>query len=161
VEQLVSEKGVRMTLRDAWRGSARALKRETYALYLAYRDPRTPWYAKIVALSVVAYALSPIDLIPDPIPVLGHLDDLIIVPLGLALARRLIPEPVLAESRRAADALMKVNAPGKWVAACIVLVLWVMFAIVIGSFVWQALGRAGQVDPISRYHFFFETASPV
>src|SRR2546423_2275266 len=87
----------------AWKQQARRLKTETYALYLAYRDPRVPWYARLVAAGVVAYALSPIDLIPDFIPILGYLDDLILVPLGFALALRLIPAPVLAECRAAAE----------------------------------------------------------
>ncbi len=74
-----------------WKAVARRLKREVRALYLAYRDPRTPWYGRAFAAIVVAYALSPIDLIPDPIPVLGYLDDLILIPLGVALALRMIP----------------------------------------------------------------------
>jgi len=79
---------------ERWKARARQLKQETYALYLAYRDPRTPWYAKVLAGVVVAYAFSPIDLIPDPVPVLGYLDDLLLVPLGIALAIRVIPAPV-------------------------------------------------------------------
>ena len=75
------------------------LKAEVYALYLAYKDPRVPWYARIFAACVVGYAFSPIDLIPDPVPVLGYLDDLILIPLGVALAIRMIPEDVLAECR--------------------------------------------------------------
>ena len=78
---------------------ARRLKVEVYALYLAYKDPRVPWYARAFAAVVVAYAFSPIDLIPDPIPILGYLDDLVIIPLGVALAIRMIPPPVLAECR--------------------------------------------------------------
>src|SRR6478672_4265846 len=78
---------------------ARALRRDVHALYLAARDPRVPWYAKALAIAVAAYATSPIDLIPDFIPVLGYLDDLIIVPLGLALAIRLVPPHVLEECR--------------------------------------------------------------
>ena len=81
---------------------ARALKADIYALYLASRDPRVPRLAKVVAALTVGYALSPIDLIPDFIPLLGHLDDLVLVPLGLALAIRLIPRPILAEHRAAA-----------------------------------------------------------
>src|SRR3954469_24291635 len=88
----------------------RHLKSETYALYLAARHPRTPWYAKLFVAGVVAYALSPIDLIPDFIPVLGVLDDLILVPLGIAAAMKMIPPDVLAECRaRAAE----VAAAGK------------------------------------------------
>jgi len=81
---------------------ARALKTETYAIYLAARDARTPWYAKAIALGTVAYAISPIDLIPDFIPVIGYLDDLIIVPAGIALAVRLIPAEVMSEARETA-----------------------------------------------------------
>src|SRR5882672_9853477 len=87
-----------MTL-AAWRLRARALKLEVYALYLAYRDPRVPLPARILAACVAAYAFSPIDLIPDFIPVLGYLDDLILVPLGVWLALRMIPAPVMAECR--------------------------------------------------------------
>src|SRR6266542_4753040 len=78
---------------------ARRIKRDIYALYLAVRDPRTPWYAKVVAACVVAYALSPIDLIPDFIPVLGYLDDVIIVPAGILLTVRLIPTGLMEEFR--------------------------------------------------------------
>jgi uncharacterized membrane protein YkvA (DUF1232 family) len=78
---------------------ARYLKSETFALYLAARDPRTPWYAKLVVAGIVAYAFSPIDLIPDFVPVLGYLDDLVLIPAGIALAIRLVPDPVLMECR--------------------------------------------------------------
>src|SRR6188768_3565060 len=78
---------------------ARAIKRDVIALWLAARDPRVPWYAKAVAAAVAAYALSPIDLIPDFIPILGYLDDLLIVPLGIMAAVSLIPEPVMADLR--------------------------------------------------------------
>src|SRR5918999_619753 len=81
---------------------AARLKRELFALHLAARDPRTPWYAKVLVAGVVAYALSPIDLIPDPIPILGYLDDLLLLPLGIYLALKMIPEPVLAECRQKA-----------------------------------------------------------
>jgi uncharacterized membrane protein YkvA (DUF1232 family) len=82
---------------------ARHLKKETYALYFAYRDPRVPWYAKLLVAFVVAHTFSPIDLIPDFIPVLGYLDDLIITPLGLALAIKLIPAEVMTEARIKAE----------------------------------------------------------
>ncbi len=78
---------------------AQALEAETYSLYLAARDPRTPWAARLIVLLTVAYALSPIDLIPDFVPVLGYLDDLVIVPAGIALALRLIPAEVMTEAR--------------------------------------------------------------
>jgi len=85
-----------------WRERVRSWKREGYALYYAARDPRTPWLVKLVAGAVVAYALSPIDLIPDFIPVIGYLDDLLLLPLGIWLALRLIPRPVMEDARRRA-----------------------------------------------------------
>jgi uncharacterized membrane protein YkvA (DUF1232 family) len=102
---------------DGWKARARALKRDTYALYLACRDPRVPWYAKALAGAVVAYALSPLDLIPDCIPVVGYLDDLLLAPLGLALVLRLIPAPVMAECRREAAARLAAGSgrPRSWV----------------------------------------------
>src|SRR6185312_7259458 len=81
------------------RQHARAFKREVYAVYLAARDPRTPWYARVMAAAVVTYALSPFDLIPDFIPVLGYLDDLILVPAGIALVLHFIPPEVMTECR--------------------------------------------------------------
>jgi len=109
-----------------WRARVRELKIQVHALLLACRDPRTPWYAKALAALVAAYALSPIDLIPDFIPVLGQLDDLLLVPLGIALAVRLIPREVLADCRaraREADArpparpwLSMLLVAGAWLA---------------------------------------------
>jgi uncharacterized membrane protein YkvA (DUF1232 family) len=83
-----------------WKEAAQRLKREIQALYWAYQDPRTPWYARLLAVLIVAYALSPIDLIPDPIPVLGYLDDLLLLPLGIWLVLRWIPPEVMADAHR-------------------------------------------------------------
>ena len=105
------------------------LESEVYALYLAYEDPRVPWHARLFAALVVGYAFSPIDLIPDPIPVLGYLDDLLLAPLGIALAIKLIPPGVLAEHRAQAQ---KVAAEGKLInrtAAVVVVILWVSLAV--------------------------------
>jgi uncharacterized membrane protein YkvA (DUF1232 family) len=108
----------------AWRDRVAALKRETLALYLAARDPRTPWYARAVVAAVAAYALSPIDLIPDFIPVLGFLDDAVLLPLGIALAIRLIPADVIAECRaRAADAFAA-GRPVSRSAAFAIVAIW-------------------------------------
>ena len=90
-------------MKERLRVWARGITRDVHALYLAARDPRVPWYAKAAAIAVAAYALSPIDLIPDFIPVLGYLDDLIIVPLGILLAVRLVPEDLMAEFRASAS----------------------------------------------------------
>ncbi len=87
---------------DAWKTRVRALKIEAHALALAMKDPRVPWYARVLAAAVLAYALSPVDLIPDFIPVVGCLDDLVIVPAGLMLLRRMIPPKVLADTREQA-----------------------------------------------------------
>jgi uncharacterized membrane protein YkvA (DUF1232 family) len=103
---------------------ARGLKRDLIALYLAARDPRVPWPAKLVAACVAAYALSPIDLIPDFIPVLGYLDDLVLVPLGIALAIRLIP-PAIWEDLRASAAARTAARPTSRVGAAVIVVIWI------------------------------------
>jgi len=113
---------------ETWKQRAKALKRETYTLYLAYKDPRTPWYARLFTAVVVGYAFSPIDLIPDAIPVLGYLDDLILVPLGAALALRMIPAEVLAESREMAEAVMREGKPLNRTAAVVIIALWILLA---------------------------------
>ena len=105
---------------------AEALEADTYALYLAYRDPRTPWYARLLVAAVVIYAVSPIDLIPDFIPVLGLLDDLVIVPLGAALAIRMVPREVMADCRERAR---RATGPGasrrtRWLAGAVVVAIW-------------------------------------
>ena len=107
---------------------ARRLEAEVYALYLAYRDPRVPLYARVFAAIVVGYAFSPIDLIPDPIPVLGYLDDLVLVPLGVALAIRMIPAPVLDECRERAREVVASGKPVNRVAAAVVVAIWVALA---------------------------------
>lgn len=117
------------TLAGRLRGWAASLKRETYALYLAYRDPRVPLVARLFAAAVVAYAFSPIDLIPDPIPVLGYLDDLLIVPAGVWLALRLIPPTVMAESRAEAAAMLaRGERPVSRAAGVLIVALWVLVA---------------------------------
>jgi uncharacterized membrane protein YkvA (DUF1232 family) len=112
---------------EGWKQRARQLKTEVYALYLAYRDPRVSWPARIFAACVVAYAFSPIDLIPDPIPVLGYLDDLILIPLGVALARKMIPADVLAECRERARVEIA-GKPVNWAAAAVIVAVWLMLA---------------------------------
>lgn len=104
------------------------LKSETYALYFAARHPGTPWYAKLFVAGVVAYAFSPIDLIPDFVPVLGYLDDLFLIPLGITIALKLIPPSVLSECRARAREAMESGQPGNRVAAVVVIGIWVLLA---------------------------------
>ena len=109
---------------------ARNIRRDVHALSLASRDPRVPWYAKALALIVAGYALSPIDLIPDFIPVIGYLDDLIIVPLGIWLVVSLIPEEVMAEYR--AKAIEAGRRPRSKIAAIVVVAIWILALAVLG-----------------------------
>jgi len=113
------------------KGHARRLKRELTALYLAARDPRTPWYARLVALAVVAYALSPLDLIPDVIPIFGLLDDLVIVPIGFAIAIKLIPPEVLAEWRARAREERIQDIGISRLGAIMIVAVWLVVAAVI------------------------------
>lgn len=106
------------------------LKAEVYTMYLACKDPRVPLYARVFAACVVGYAFSPIDLIPDPIPVLGYLDDLVIVPLGVALAVRMIPQKVLDECREKAREEIAGGKPVNKVAAVVVVCVWLLLAFV-------------------------------
>jgi uncharacterized membrane protein YkvA (DUF1232 family) len=126
---------------EAWKERARQLKIETYAIYLAYRDPRVPWYARLFAACVVGYALSPIDLIPDPIPILGYLDDLVLVPLGVALALKMIPEHVMAECREKADQAMREGKVVNWKGAAVIVLMWVLLALLALTLVLRALIR--------------------
>ena len=107
---------------------ARTIKRDVLMLYLAAHDPRVPWYAKVVAACVAAYAFSPIDFIPDFIPVLGYLDDVIIVPLGIAPAIRLIP-PALREEHRCAAREQSQQRPTSYVGAAFILMMWLVTGI--------------------------------
>jgi uncharacterized membrane protein YkvA (DUF1232 family) len=123
---------------DRWKQWARVIKRDAHALYLAARDPRVPWYAKALAIAVAAYALSPIDLIPDFIPVLGYLDDLLIVPTGIALAVRLIPPDVMAEHRERATSAG--NRPVRRIAVAAIVGVWIL---AIGLTAWSATEYLG------------------
>lgn len=111
---------------------------ETLALYLASRDPRTPWYARLLVAAIVAYALSPIDLIPDFIPVIGYLDDLLLVPLGILLAIRLIPDEVLADCRKRAEAMQQ-KKPVSRIAAGIIILLWLLLAALLINWAYRSL----------------------
>ena len=117
-----------MTFLAELRQRAHRLQSEVLALWLAARHSGTPWPARLLVAAIVAYALSPIDLIPDFIPVLGYLDDLILIPLGVALAVRLIPAPVLVECRARARELVATGAPASRIAAVVIVVIWLALA---------------------------------
>ncbi len=111
------------------------LKQNLFVLYLSYKDDRVPWYAKVFAICVVAYAFSPIDLIPDFIPVLGYLDDLIIVPIGIFLALKLIPPHVIEEYRFRAEEIKKNGKPKNWYVGILFILIWAAFIIWIGNII--------------------------
>jgi len=115
---------------------AKNLKKEVKVLYLAYKRPDVPWYAKLAAVLIVGYALSPIDLIPDFVPVLGYLDDIILIPLGISLVIKMIPKNVLEECRQQADEVFKDGKPKNWVAGTIIIGLWI---IVIGLILYKLI----------------------
>jgi uncharacterized membrane protein YkvA (DUF1232 family) len=121
---------------------ARLVKRDIHAIYLCSRDPRVPWHAKALAILVAAYALSPIDLIPDFVPVLGYLDDVILVPVGIWLVVRLIPAHVMAEHRELAAAAR--DRPVSRTAAAIIVAIWIASAILCGWLIWRYLGAKSQ-----------------
>ena len=116
---------------------ARKLKQNLFVLYLSYKDNRVPWFAKLVAICVVAYAFSPIDLIPDFIPVLGYLDDLIIVPLGISLALKLIPPYIIEENREKAEDFRKNGKPKNWLTGALFILIWIVVAVWISKIVYD------------------------
>jgi uncharacterized membrane protein YkvA (DUF1232 family) len=129
---------------DHFRKRIRYLKGETFALYLAARHPDTPWYAKVFVAGIVAYAFSPIDLIPDFVPVLGYLDDLILVPLGIAVAIRMIPPRVLAECRARAQASMTGMGPASRIAATVIVAIWLLLAALCTLWAYEAFAVNNQ-----------------
>jgi len=111
---------------QGWTRRLKALRQETYALLLACRDERTPWYAKLTVAVVVAYAFSPIDLIPDFIPVIGLLDDMVLVPLGVVLVRWMVPTQVMEDCRLRAESEFEQGKPANWTAAVVIVVIWIV-----------------------------------
>lgn len=112
---------------ESWKQRAKQLKTETYALYLAYKDPRTPWYAKVFLALVIGYVFSPIDPIPDFIPVVGLLDEMVVVPVGVIIARKMVPGAVLAECQ--VRATLQESKPVNWVAAVVIVGVWLLLAV--------------------------------
>ncbi len=117
------------------------LKAEILVLHLAIRHPETPWYAKVFVAGVVGYALSPIDLIPDFVPVLGYLDDLILIPAGIALAIRMIPAHVLNECRTRVEEAMQNGKPVSRIAGAVIVAIWLVLAALCFIWVYKSFGR--------------------
>ena len=122
---------------ERWKQKARHLKVEIYALYLAYRDPRVPWYAKAFVALIVGYAFSPIDLIPDFIPVLGYLDDLVLIPLGVAVALKMIPEKVMEDCRIRSKEVMSKKKPVNRAAAIVIICIWLLLITITVALVFR------------------------
>jgi len=129
-----------MTKRKSLKDRVKNLKIEVHALYLASKDPRTPWYAKLLMVLVIGYAISPLDLIPDFIPVLGLLDDLVIVPAGIALVVRMIPKELMEECRRKARD-EPINTRTKWLAVLIIVSIWAIAIYLVIRFVLPLIFR--------------------
>ena len=134
-------------MKGKWRKWVSVLKQDTYALYLASRDRRVPWAAKILLIVVVAYALSPIDLIPDFVPVLGYLDDMILVPLGIALAIKLIPAVVWEECKAEARSRLDSDLPRSRAAAIVIVMIWLAAICVVAWVIWSSLKANSNVAP--------------
>lgn len=121
---------------EAIKAKAKKLKKDIKVIYLAYKRPDTPWYAKVLSAVVIGYALSPIDLIPDFIPVLGYLDDLLLIPLGIWLVIKLIPQDIIEECRIQEEEAFKEGKPKNWVAAGVIILIWIL---IIGIIVYKIL----------------------
>lgn len=119
---------------------SRKLKKEVTAVYIACKKPELPWYTRLLGILIIGYALSPIDLIPDFIPVLGYLDDLILIPAGLALLIRLIPGPLLDKCRSEAEDVFAGSRPKNWTAGIIIILLWVLVLLYFGSRLLKLFG---------------------
>ena len=124
--------------KESWKEKGKRLKTDVYAFCMAIKDPRVPWYAKVLMALTIGYAISPIDLIPDFIPVIGQIDDLIIVPAGISLAVKMIPKSVMEEYRQKARA-EPIDSRTKWVVAATIISIWVLAVYLVLRFIWPLL----------------------
>jgi uncharacterized membrane protein YkvA (DUF1232 family) len=127
--------------KTAWEAKMFSLRQDALALYLAARHPRTPWYAKALAAFLAAYLLSPIDLIPDFVPVLGYLDDLVVISLGVLIVQRLVPADVLEECRKRAAETFAAGRPVSKIAAAVVIAVWILAAVLVGTLIVRVIWR--------------------
>jgi len=121
---------------ESLRMKAQKLREEIDALYLCSKDPRIPWYAKAFAFFILGYALSPIDLIPDFIPIIGYLDDVILIPIGIACLIKMIPKDILNECRKKANS-RQINKGSHWVAASVIIIIWLLAVLVTSKVLWH------------------------
>ena len=129
-----------------WKTKSKQVKTEVYALYLASKHPKTPWYAKVLAALIIGYALTPIDLIPDFIPVVGYLDDLILVPAGIALLIKIIPRDILEECKAKARSDLSNRRSKNWIAAIIIVLIWLFAIYVILSLIWPLVFKTARIE---------------
>jgi uncharacterized membrane protein YkvA (DUF1232 family) len=127
----------------SWKTKSKQLRTEVVALYLASKHPRTPWYAKAVATLIIGYALSPIDLIPDFIPMVGYLDDFIIIPAGIALLIKIIPRDILEECRAKAQSDALNRKSKNWVAGVVIVFIWLLAIYLVLRLIWPFV-KAGR-----------------
>ena len=126
-----------MICKIAWKEKTEQLKTELYALYLAYKDPRVPWYAKILIVIIVGYFVNPIELIPDFIPFIGYLDDLVILLIGIYLLRKMIPKDIMSECRDKARTKLNNGMGKKWVVTLIIVIIWLLLLVLILRFIFK------------------------
>lgn len=119
----------------SWKKKAKRLRSEVHALFLASKDPRVPWYAKAFALIIIAYALSPVDLIPDFVPIIGYLDDLVLIPAGIILLTKMIPKEVMDECRERAGSQRKIAKRIGWIAGSVIVFIWLLIIYFLFDFV--------------------------
>jgi len=134
-----------MAILTQLRERARHIKAETFALYLAARHTGTPWYAKLMVAAIVAYALSPIDLIPDFVPILGYLDDLVLISLGVTLAIKMIPPAVMSECRARAQEVIANGKPVSRVAGAVIVLIWLTLVVLLAIWTYEAFASNGSV----------------
>ena len=139
-----------MSLITQLKSRARQLKADVFALYLATRHPDTPWYAKVFLLTIVAYTLSPIDLIPDFIPVLGLLDEIVLLPLAIVLATKMVPAAVMEECR-ARTLNSGISTRAGRIAAAIIVLVWITLIVIAGMWAYSAFGRGPEVGLRHRF----------
>lgn len=156
IKVIILSESSKLSRKQHWRQRAKKLKSEVLVLYFAGRDPRVPWYTKLFILLVVGYAFSPIDLIPDFVPIFGYFDDLVLIPLGVTLVIKMIPPNVINDARVKAQELKA--KPKKWVTAGVIIVLWFFILIMVVIFIYKEINPEPLISSLlwfdSQTHIF-------